>query len=107
MVAKSVVKRWPTGVRTRGCQTGTSVQRAEGDIWGAHGAHGWATGGWSTTVDDKLTGEEVAVGETRAPGAAAGGSSSNWALDDEGDTVGLQAGSNGGRGGRVVVLTDE
>jgi hypothetical protein len=59
------------------------------------------------TVDDELTGEEAAVGETHPLGATAGGSSSNWAMDDEGDRTVLQASSNGRRGGWVVVLAGE
>jgi hypothetical protein len=94
-------------VRTRGCQSGTSVLSAAGHEGGALSTLGWAKGGQSTPVDDELIGEEAAAGETRASGATAGGSSSNWALDDEGDTAVLQAISNGRRGGRVVVLAGE
>jgi hypothetical protein len=49
--------------------------------------------------------EEAAAEETHAPRAAAGGLS--WVLDHEDDTTVLRVGSNGGTGGRVVVLTGE
>jgi hypothetical protein len=77
------------------------------DERGARGPLGWAGGGWSVPPDNELAGEVAAVGETRAPGAAAGGSGSNWALDGEGDTAVLWVSSNGRRGGRLVVLADE
>jgi hypothetical protein len=40
--------------------------------------------------DDKLAKEEAVARETRAPGAAAGGSSLDRALGDEGDTTMLR-----------------
>jgi hypothetical protein len=95
------------GVRRGGCQSRTSGRRAAGGHGQACGTLGWAGGGWSAPVDDELTGEEAAAVETRALRAAASRLSSNWVLDDEDDTATLQASSNDGSGGRLVVLLGE
>jgi hypothetical protein len=94
-------------VRRGACRSRTSGRRAAGGHGQACGTLGWAGGGWSALVDDELTGEEAAAEETRASGAAAGRLSSNWALDDEDDTATLQASSNDGSGGQLVVLFGE
>jgi hypothetical protein len=48
---------------------------------------GWARGGRSASVNDKLAGEEAAAEETHASTATAGSSSSNLVMDDEDDTM--------------------
>jgi hypothetical protein len=53
---------------------------------GARGIVGWTRGGWSTSVDNELVGEEAAIEEMLALGVAADSSSlqhQHWVEDVE------------------------
>jgi hypothetical protein len=96
MARDSVAGKTSMTVQTNGHQSWTPGRGGPVDYGGACNTLGWAGGGWSMSVDDELTGEEVVAEGTRAPSTVADSSSSNQVLDDEDDTTVLliNVGSN-------------